>query len=68
MNSLKKKCFWQLNSVFMLNWIVWNRTDYQYKMDLAFNNLQKLICDKTQTTNQPTNQPKYLFESILKTE
>ena len=23
------------------------------KMDLAFNNLQRLICHKTQTTNQP---------------
>ena len=26
-------------------------------MDLAFNNLERLICHKTQTTNQPTNQP-----------
>ena len=34
----------------MLNWIVWNRTDYLYKMDLALNNLQMLICHKTQTT------------------
>ena len=24
-------------------------------MDLALNNLQKLICHKTQQTNQPTN-------------
>ena len=39
----------------MLNWIVWNRTDYLYKMDLALNNLQRLMCHKTQTTNQPTN-------------
>ena len=42
----------------MLNWIVWNRIDYSYKnsykMDLALNNLQRLICHKT---NQPTNQP-----------
>ena len=36
----------------MLNWIVWNRTDYLYKIDLALNNLQRLICHKTQTTNQ----------------
>ena len=35
----------------MLNWIVWNRTDYMHKMDLAFNNLQRLICHKTQPTN-----------------
>ena len=27
------------------------------KMDLALNNLQRLICHKIQTTNQPTNQP-----------
>ena len=26
-----KKWFWQLNGVLMLNWIVWNRTDYLYK-------------------------------------
>ena len=26
-------------------------------MDLALNNLQRLICHKTQITNQPTNQP-----------
>ena len=38
----------------MLNWIVWNRTDNLYKMDLALNNIQELICHKTQTTKQPT--------------
>ena len=27
-------------------------------MDLALNNLHRLICHKTQPTNQPTNQPK----------
>ena len=26
-------------------------------MDLALNNLQRLICHKSQPTNQPTNQP-----------
>ena len=30
----------ELNCVFMLNWIVWNKTIYMYKMDLALNNLQ----------------------------
>ena len=35
----------------MLNWIVWNRTIF-IKMDLALNNLQRLICHKTQITNQ----------------
>ena len=39
----------------MLNRIVLNRTDYLHKMDLVLNNLQKLICHKTQQTNQPTN-------------
>ena len=37
----------------MLNLIVFNRTDYLHKkMDLALNNLQRLICYKTQQTNQ----------------
>ena len=40
-----------LNCVLILNWIVWNRTIY-IKMDLALNNLQKLICHKIQPTNQ----------------
>ena len=25
------KCFWQLNCVLMLNWTVFNRTDYLHK-------------------------------------
>ena len=32
----------------MLNWIDWNITVYSIKMDLALNNLQSLICHKTQ--------------------
>ena len=36
----------------MLNWIVWKRTDICKKMDLALNNLQWLICHKTQTNKQ----------------
>ena len=42
----------------MLNWIVLNRTVYMYKfffMDLASNNLQRLICHETQT-NKQTNE------------
>ena len=35
----------------MLNWIVWNRTVYLYKIDLALNNLQRLICHKPKQTN-----------------
>ena len=52
LNSLKWKCFWQLNCVLMLNWIILNRTDYLHKMGLALNNIQRLICHKTQQTNQ----------------
>ena len=42
----------------MLNWIVWNRTEYLYKMDLALNNLQRLIHHKIQSTNQATTKDK----------
>ena len=38
----------------MLNWIVWNTTDFLYKMDLALHNLQRLIGHKT-LTNKQTN-------------
>ena len=53
-----------LNRVLMLNWIVWNKTFFILncivwnininciKMNLALNNLRRLICHKTQTTNQ----------------
>ena len=51
-NSLKKKCLWQLKWVFMLNWIVWNRTVFCIKMDFSLNSLQRLICGRTQITNQ----------------
>ena len=33
---MKQKCFWQLNCVVRLNWIVWNRTDYLYKNGIGF--------------------------------
>ena len=35
----------------MLHWIVWNRTICM-NTDLALNNLQRMICHKTQTSNQ----------------
>ena len=38
----------------MLNWIGWNRTICM-KVNLALNNKQRLICHKTQPTNQPTS-------------
>ena len=36
----------ELNSELMLKSIIWNRNVYMYKMDLALNNLQWLICHK----------------------
>ena len=48
----------------MLNWIVLNRTDYLHKMDLALNNLQRLICHKTQQakSNQTKSNAQIKFE------
>ena len=37
----------ELNYVLIPNWIVWNRTVFMNKMDLALNNLRWLICHKT---------------------
>ena len=37
----------KLICILMLNWIVWNGTVDMYKMDLALNTLQWLICHKT---------------------
>ena len=36
----------------MLNWIVWNRTDCVYKMDLALNNLQDWYAIKPEKPDQ----------------
>ena len=46
----------------MLNWIAWNRT-ICINMYLALNNLQKLICHKTQPANKPSfsNISDFLF-------
>ena len=41
---------WWWNCVLMLKWIVWNRTDYLYKIDLTLNSQQRWICHKIQTT------------------
>ena len=41
----------------MRNWIVWNRTVYMYKMDLALNNLQWLMCHKTKPNKISCSQP-----------
>ena len=37
-------------------------------MDLALNNLQRLICHKTQPTNQLTNQPRHLSGNLKKSK
>ena len=39
-------CQVKLNCLLMQNLIVWNRPVYTYKMDLTFNNQQRLICHK----------------------
>ena len=44
----------------MLNWIVFNRTDYLHEMDLALNNLQRLITHKTQQT-KPNQTNVYIY-------
>ena len=48
---LEIELFWHWNCVLMLNWNIWNRTFYMFKMDLALNNLQWLMCRKTKTKN-----------------
>ena len=49
----------------MLNWTVWNKTDYLHKMDLVLNNLQRLICHKTQPTNQLHKQKSRYYAPFL---
>ena len=51
----------------MLNWIVLNRTDYLHKMDLALNNLQRLICHQTQQT-KPQLKWNYVYMWYFPTE
>ena len=52
----------------MLNWIVWNRTDYLNKIDLVLNNLQTFIWHKTLTTTTALSHEKRLDENdIIKT-
>ena len=47
------KLYLHLNYVLILTRIVCNRTIF-IKMDLVLNNLQRLVCHKTQTTKQAT--------------
>ena len=44
----------------MLSWIVWNRSVVYTKMDLAINNLQKLICH-----NKQTNKHMYIYMRVI---
>ena len=53
-NFFTIKLYLHLNYELMLNSTVWNKTIF-LKIDLALNNLQMLICHKTQTANQPIN-------------
>ena len=57
LNSLKWKCFWQLNCVLMLNWTVFNRTDYLHKNGFGV---------KAIKPNKP-NQTKHFFIKIYPT-
>ena len=57
------KLYLHLNCVFILNWIIWNRT-ICIKMDLALNNLQRLICHKTQPTKQPIKRILYSWKDL----
>ena len=45
----------------MLNWNVWDRTDNLEKMVTALDSLQRLICYKIRTANQP----KTLLENVI---
>ena len=49
----------------MLNWIIWNGTIF-INMDLAWNNLQRLICHKYKPKKQKQKQLKCNDESTMK--
>ena len=46
----------------ILNWIVWNRTVYLYKMDLTFSNIQWLMCHKAKS-NKQTNKQNWILNA-----
>ena len=56
----------ELNSVFMINWIVWNRTVYMYKMDLALNNQQCLMHHKTKPNQMHSFCASLLYSLIMR--
>ena len=47
----------------MLNWTVLNRTDYLHKNGFGINNLQKLICHKTQQTKPNQTKPRTMIKT-----
>ena len=49
----------------MLNWIVWNRTVYMYKIDLVLNNLEWLICHKIKTKSLSTIKSFVVFREMI---
>ena len=48
-----------ISRLLIQNWIVGSRTDYLQKMDMALNNLQRLICHKTQPTMTTINNNRW---------
>ena len=55
LNSLKNKCFWQLNRTYIYV--------YTYRQNLALKNLQRLICHKPKN-KQPTENVWYGVKEI----
>ena len=51
----------EIETVLMLNWIIWNRIVYCIRLDLALNNLQRLICHKAQTNKKLYFLPTAVF-------
>ena len=45
----------------MLNWIIWNRTDFLYKNGLGIKKTTKV----DNPTNQPTKQPFFVGVGVL---
>ena len=63
LNSLELKCFWELNWVLPLNWVVLNRTDYLYKNGFGgwHKTIYGYILDKTIHINKHTHICIYVY-------
>ena len=55
----------QIAMYLMLDWIVWNRTVYMYKTDLAVNNLQWLIYYQTNQTYKFTKSLSHVAQDCF---